>query len=61
MAGSDSLTSNSRDTDDSRGVRGIFFQKGQSHFPQFFPGNVFFQVKISKFGRPKTNFNGFEK
>ena len=43
-----------------RGVRGIFFRGGQSH--SIFPGvKCFFPVENSHFGRPKTNFSGFEK
>ena len=37
------------------------FQRGQSH-SSFFPGvKCFFPVENSHFGRPKTNFSGFEK
>ena len=45
-----------------RGVRGIFFQRGQRHFSWFFPAvKCFFPVENSHFDRPKTNFSGFEK
>ena len=38
------------------------FLRGQSHFPDFFPTwNVFLPVGNFHFGRPKTNFSGFEK
>ena len=45
-----------------RGVSGIFFRRGKVVFPDFFPGvKCFFPVENSNFGRPKTNFSGFEK
>ena len=38
------------------------FLRGQSHFPDFCPGmKCFFPVGNFHFGRPKTNFIGFEK
>ena len=38
------------------------FLRGQSYFPDFFPGvKCFFLVENYHFGRPKTNFSGFEK
>ena len=38
------------------------FQRGQSHFSWSFPGmKCFFPVENSHFGRPETNFSGFEK
>ena len=46
----------------NRGVRGIFFRRGKDIFPDFFPNvKCFFLVENSHFGRPKTNFSGFEK
>ena len=45
-----------------RGVRGIFFRGYKVIFPDFFPGmKCFFSVENFHFGRPKTNFGGFEK
>ena len=44
------------------GFRGIFFRGGKVIFVEFFPGlKCFFPVENSHFGRPKTNFSGFEK
>ena len=44
-----------------RGVTGIFFWGGKVIFPDFFPGvKWFFPVKISHFGRSKTNFCRFQ-
>ena len=46
----------------SRGVTGIFFKGGKVIFLDFFPNlKCFFRVENSHFGRPKTNFSGFEK
>ena len=40
----------------------IFFWGGKVIFPDFFPGvKCFFPVENFHFGRPKTNFSGFEK
>ena len=45
-----------------RGVRGICFRGGKVIFPDCFLGvKCFLPVQISHFGRPKTNFSGFEK
>ena len=44
------------------GVTGIFFRGGKVIFPDFFPSmKCFFLVENFHFGRPKTNFSGFEK
>ena len=45
-----------------RDVTGFFFLRGQSNFSWFFPCvKCFFPVENFHFGRPKTNFSGFEK
>ena len=45
-----------------QGRKRNIFQRWQSHFPDFFPGvKCFFPVENSQFGRPKTNFSGFQK
>ena len=44
-----------------RGVRGIFFLRGQSHSSCFFRRvKFFFPVKNAHFNRPLTNFIGFK-
>ena len=45
-----------------RGITGIFFRGGKVNFPIFFPGvKCFFLVENYHFGRPKTDFSGFER
>ena len=46
----------------NRGVTGKFFLGGKVTLPDFFLGvKCFFPVENFHFGRPKTNFSGFEK
>ena len=48
------------EVDSQRRERNIF-ERGQSHFPDFFPGvKYLFPVENSHFGTPKTHFSGFE-
>ena len=46
-----------------QGRKCTIFQRGKVIFPDFyFPGvKCFFSVENSHFGRPKTDFSGFEK
>ena len=49
-------------TSPKQGHKRNIFQRGQNHFSWFFPDvKYFFPVENSHFGRPKTNFTGFEK
>ena len=46
----------------NQGRNRTIFLRGQSHFSWFFPRRkMFFPVENFHFGRPRTNFSGFEK